>query len=205
MSLSHVSQEYTCATFNYGPPQITYHPEIVFQLIHSHPLTRPFGPVLVHHLANHEAGYILDLEVVQSICQIFKALFTKIHTAADPHSGPIKGAIAHILPPIKIMSQLFDDVNLPIPAILDIYPTFSANPLLIPNIFKDIEEIYKAAQDVGLEALKWIAKARLVCATHENQFGWHWADLDCECAILLQGPAAFNANVLVQRIVGLDI
>lgn len=195
MALSRLVANHNLSTVAYGPPQVTYHPEVIYQIIRSHPLTRPFDPAIVHCLADGPSGYILDLDVANGIAQALKTIFTEIHIAADPDSGPIKGAIASVITPIKIASRLFDDAKLPIPAILDIYPSFCANPLLVPNTLPEIQKVYSAAQDIGLQGLEWIAKARLVCATEENQFGWHWTNLDRERSLLLQGPVAFNAFV----------
>jgi hypothetical protein len=60
------------------------------------------------------------------------------------------------------------------PRILQI-ENFSQNMLLCATTREEIRRLFATAQDIGIEALEWIAEAKKRCGVLGRAHGWHWS------------------------------
>lgn len=178
----------------YSANNSIYNPAMTAQLLEHHPLTMPLSNHFIHVISRDHEIYSLDFNVANNLFNTIGQQFLQIYKAGNPDADPVlmtKPSIATHLPPLP--SHLFD--VLPYPAILDVYPSYSQNPLMAANTIEGIQQMYRVAQKVGLDAAEWTWRARLVCAQEEGRYGWSWDDIEREEELAVLGPAGCNALI----------
>ena len=99
---------------------------------------------------------MLDFDLANGIWRVLKDLSRSIHEATDPTINPFEALPSHINP------TRLREIEMVSPRILQI-ENFSQNMLLCATTRKEIRRLFAMAQDIGMEALEWIAEAKKRC------------------------------------------
>lgn len=189
----------------YTPSNANFHPAVLAQLHNFNPITMPLQPHHIHTMNAEHGIYSLDLGVATSLYNILGQMFRYIHQAGGQLSLTAVNSIDNIysIPP-PLPSSLFNDAGLPEPRILSVYPFYTQNPLICANTLNSIHTLYRVAQELALETAEWIAKARLMCARSDSQYGWRWDDIDREAQLAILGPTAYHALIEAPAAISTD-
>jgi hypothetical protein len=122
----------------------------------------------IHAISEIHNFHSLDFDLANGIWRVLKDLSRSIHEAADPTINPFEALPSHINP------TRLREIEMVSPRILQI-ENFSQNMLLCATTREEIQRLFATAQDIGIEALEWIAEAKKRCGVLGRAHGWHWS------------------------------
>jgi hypothetical protein len=122
----------------------------------------------IHAISEIHNFHSLDFDLANGIWRVLKDLSRSIHEAADPTINPFEALPSHINP------TRLREIEMVSPRILQI-ENFSQNMLLCATTREEIRRLFATAQDIGIEALEWIAEAKKRCGVLGRAHGWHWS------------------------------
>jgi hypothetical protein len=122
----------------------------------------------IHAISEIHNFHSLDFDLANGIWRVLKDLSRSIHEAADPTINPFEALPSHINP------ARLREIEMVSPRILQI-ENFSQNMLLCATTREEIRRLFAMAQDIGIEALEWIAEAKKRCGVLGRAHGWHWS------------------------------
>jgi hypothetical protein len=121
----------------------------------------------LHAVSEIHDIYSLDFHLASSIWHVLKDLSRSIHEAADPTVDPFE------LLPHYINPNHLNKIGMTAPQVLMI-EKYSQNMLLSATSFDNIFKLFKMAQTVGLEGVRWIKEAKERCEILGGQHSWIW-------------------------------
>lgn len=178
------------------PTNATLHPAVLAQVLGANPLTMTLQPQHIHTLSSEQGIFAIDTEIANALYTTVALMFTQIHRAGSYKThGYIDYKRTHPSQLPAISAHLFTDAGLPIPPVLELVQFYTQNPILSANTWEGIFRAFSFGQNLGMQTAEWMAKARLICATRDDQFGWNWEGLEVEKQLCILGPTAYNALI----------
>ena len=147
----------------------------------------------IHAISEIHNFHSLDFDLANGIWRVLKDLSRSIHEAADPTINPFEALPSHINP------TRLREIEMVSPRILQI-ENFSQNMLLCATTREEIRRLFATAQDIGIEALEWIAEAKKRCGVLGRAHGWHWSvdeEVDSDLFPALEGQLSLPDATLV--------
>jgi hypothetical protein len=118
----------------------------------------------LHAVSEIHNIYSLDFYLASGIWRVLKDLSRSIHEATDPTVDAFE-SLPHYINPNRLRK-----IGMVAPQVLMI-EKYSQNMLLSATSFDNILKLFKMAQTVGLEAVRWIEEAKEHCDVLRGQHG----------------------------------
>jgi hypothetical protein len=147
----------------------------------------------IHAISEIHNFHSLDFDLANGIWRVLKDLSRSIHEAADPTINPFEAL------PSQINPARLREIEMVSPRIVQI-ENFSQNMLLCATTREEIHRLFAPAQDIGKEALEWIAEAKKRCGILGRAHGWHWSvdeEVDSNLFPALEGQLLLSDAALV--------
>ena len=162
LALSATSESHELVPFN---PH--FNPYMTTAILETSFLTMSLKRHHLHAVSEIHDIYSLDFHLASGIWRVLKDLSRSIHEAADPTVDPFE-SLPHYVNPNRLR-----EIGMAAPQVLMI-EKYSQNMLLSATSFDNVFKLFKMAQTVGLEAVRWIEEAKERCGTLGGQHGWIW-------------------------------